>query len=215
MLEILLHYNNGNNRLDPISIGTPGSQITDAIRDIATVQQGILIPGFNEGFDYAKLENTRKLQEGQEYVLNTQLGYISLNQRLNNDEVLAVAFQYTDGIGATDVQTNTGGEVTNVTNNNLILKLLKSSVTSVTQPIWDLMMKNIYSTGAYQLSQEDFKLNIFYNESAPLNFITPAEGSGGFGTDFNGEPISETTLLRLFNLDKLNFNNDPQANGVH
>ena len=216
---------NANNRLDPTNIGGPGSQITDAIRDIATVQSGILISGYNEGFDYAKLENTRKLQEGQEYSINTQLGYISLNQRLNNDEVLAVAFQFTvggqvfqvgefanDGIGATDVETNGSGEVTNVTNNNLILKLLKSSITSISQPIWDLMMKNIYDTGAYQLSQEDFKLNIFYNESAPLNYITAVDGSP-FGTDFEGEPIEQTTLLRLFNLDRLNFNNDPQANG--
>ncbi|WP_452223888.1 T9SS outer membrane translocon Sov/SprA [Lacinutrix chionoecetis] len=216
---------NANNRLNPNNIGGPGSQITDAIRDVATVQAGILIPGFNEGFDYAKLENTRKLQEGQEYTINTQLGYISLNQRLNNDEVLAVAFQYTvggqvfqvgefanDGIGATDVETNGNGEVTNVTNNNLILKLLKSSITSVSQPIWDLMMKNIYDTGAYQLSQEDFKLNIFYNESAPLNFIQAVEGTP-FGTDFEGQPIDQTTLLRLFNFDRLNFNNDPQANG--
>ncbi|WP_034061160.1 T9SS outer membrane translocon Sov/SprA [Lacinutrix jangbogonensis] len=216
---------NGNNRLDPTNIGGPGSQITDAIRDVATVQAGILIPGFNEGFDYAKLENSRKLIEGQEYTLSTELGYISLNQRLNNDEVVAVAFQYTvggqvfqvgefanDGIDATDVQTNTNGEVTNVTNNNLILKLLKSSITSITQPIWDLMMKNIYATGAYQLSQEDFKLNIFYNESAPLNYISAVDGSP-FGTDFEGEPIEQTTLLRLFNLDRLNFNNDPQAKG--
>ncbi|TYC10708.1 cell surface protein SprA [Bizionia gelidisalsuginis] len=216
---------NGNNRLDPTNIGGPGSQLTSAIRDIATVQSGVIVPGFNEGFDYAKLENTRKLNEGQEYTLNTQLGYLSLNQRLNNDEVLAVAFQFTvggkvyqvgefanDGVNATDVDTNSDGEVTNVTNNNLVLKLLKSSITSVSQPIWDLMMKNVYNTGAYQLSQEDFKLNIFYNEAAPLNFIRPVEGTT-FGTDFEGNAIEETTLLRLFNLDRLNFNNDPQTNG--
>ncbi|WGD35442.1 cell surface protein SprA [Olleya sp. YS] len=216
---------NGNNGLDPTNIGNAGSQLTEQVRDIATVQNGILIPGFNEGFDFAKQENTRKLTEGQEYTLNTQLGYISLNQRLNNDEVLAVAYQYTvggqvfqvgefanDGIGATDVDVNTQGQVTSVTNNALVLKLLKSSITSVSQPIWDLMMKNIYDTGAFQLTQEDFKLNIFYNESAPVNYITAVEGSP-FGVDFEGNPISETTLLRLFNLDRLNFNNDPQANG--
>ncbi|WP_028283397.1 T9SS outer membrane translocon Sov/SprA [Olleya marilimosa] len=216
---------NGNNGLDPTNIGNAGSQLNSAIRDIATVQSGISISGFNEGFDYAKQENTRKLIEGQEYTLNTQLGYISLNQRLNNDEVLAVAYQYTvggqvfqvgefanDGIGATDVAVNTDGEVTNVTNNALILKLLKSSITSVSQPIWDLMMKNVYDTGAFQLTQEDFKLNIFYNESAPVNYITAVEGTP-FGTDFEGEPIDQTTLLRLFNFDRLNYNNDPQTNG--
>ena len=43
-----------------------------------------------------KLERARKLSES-EFSFNSQLGYISLNQSLNNDEVLAVAFQYTIG----------------------------------------------------------------------------------------------------------------------
>ncbi|MCB0388041.1 MAG: cell surface protein SprA, partial [Winogradskyella sp.] len=182
--------NNGNNDYDPTRIGS-GSVLTSQIRDIATVQQGFgtLSGSVSEGSDYAKLENARKLQQGQEYTLNSQLGYISLNQRLNNDEVLAVAFQYTvggqvyqvgefanDGLDATGTTTIPGG-ITTVTNNNLILKLLKSPITNVNQPIWDLMMKNIYDTGAYQLSQDDFKLNIFYNEASPLNFISPVDGN--------------------------------------
>ncbi|WP_299551919.1 cell surface protein SprA [Seonamhaeicola sp.] len=225
---------NGNNNLDPTTIGS-GSILTEAIRDISTAQQGFgtLSNVANEGFDYAKLENARKLTP-QEYDLNSQLGYISLNQRLNNDEVLAVAFQYTvggqvyqvgefanDGVDATNVTTNGSGQVTNVVNTSLVLKLLKSSVTNVDQPVWDLMMKNIYDTGAYNLSQDDFKLNIFYNEASPLNFITPVGGS--FDLDINGNPVTGATpeddlienvpLLRVFNLDKLNFNNDPQAKG--
>ncbi len=226
--------NNPNNALDPTNIGGAGSQLTDAIRDVATVQSGITVPSVTEGFDYAKLENARKLIPNQEYTLNSELGYISLNQRLNNDEVLAVAFQYTlggevyqvgefanDGVDATDVTTNPSGQVTQVVNSNLVLKLLKSSITSVEQPIWDLMMKNIYDTGAFNLSPEDFKLNIFYNEASPLNFITPVGAS--FALDINGNPVTGSTpeenliqnvpLLRVFNLDKLNFNNDPQARG--
>ena len=216
---------NGNNDFDPTNIGG-GSQLTNAIRDVATVQSGILVPNVNEGFDYAKLENARKLIEGQEYILNKDLGYISLNQRLNNDEVLAVAFQFTvggqvyqvgefanDGVDATNVTTNTSGQVTNVVNSNLVLKLLKSSITNVNQPVWDLMMKNIYDTGAYQLSQEDFKLNIFYNEASPLNYITPVSGTPFPAPGPNEKALQETPLLRVFNLDKLNFNNDPQTNG--
>lgn len=49
----------------------------------------------NQGFDYGVIENARKLEEGRDYRLDTQLGYISLSQRLSNDEVLAVAYQYT------------------------------------------------------------------------------------------------------------------------
>ncbi|GGG34031.1 cell surface protein SprA [Bizionia arctica] len=227
--------NNANNDYNPTAIGS-GSVLTQQIRDIATVQQGFgsLASSVNEGSDYAKLENAKKLLEGQEYTLDSQLGYISLNQRLNNDEILAVAFQFTvggqvyqvgefanDGLDAQDVNTNPGG-ITTVTNNNLVLKLLKSPITNVNQPIWDLMMKNIYNTGAYQLSQEDFKLNIFYNEASLLNYISPVDGTS-FGVDINGVPVTpstpqedliqNTTLLQLFNLDRLNFNGDLQANG--
>ncbi|WP_372936164.1 cell surface protein SprA, partial [Seonamhaeicola sp.] len=220
---------NSNNAFDPTNIGGAGSQLTTAIRDVSTVQSGITVSNVKEGYDYAKLENARKLSS-QEYDLNEELGYISLNSRLNNDEVLAVAFQYTvggqvyqvgefanDGVDATDVDSSSG----EVTNQSLVLKLLKSSITSVEQPVWDLMMKNIYDTGAYNLSQDDFTLNIFYNESSLLNYITPVGGS--FDLDINGNPVSGSTpeedlienvpLLRVFNLDKLNYNNDPQANG--
>lgn len=217
---------NKNNAFDPTNIGGVGSQITSAIRDVATVQTGITVSNIKEGFDYAKLENARKLINGQEYILNTQLGYISLNQRLNNDEVLAVAFQYTlggkvyqvgefanDGVDATNVTTNGSGQVTSVVNSNLILKLLKSSITNVNQPVWNLMMKNIYDTGAYNLSQDDFKLNIFYNEASPLNYITPVGSTAFPAPGTNEDPLNETPLLRVFSLDKLNFNNDPQING--
>lgn len=227
---------NANNGFNPITIGS-GSVLTNAVRDIATVQQGFgtLSNEAKEGFDYTKLENARKLINGQEYVFNSQLGYISLNQRLNNDEVIAVAFQYTlrgevfqvgefanDGIDATDVTTdNISGQVTQVVNTNLVLKMLKSSITNVTEPVWDLMMKNIYDTGAFNLSAEDFKFNIFYNEASPLNFITSVDPVNRPFPIFDNltpntnddRPIVETPLLRLFNLDKLNFNNDPQING--
>ena len=224
--------NNPNNDFDPTNIGGAGSQLTQAVRDITTVEQGIL-PTANEGFDFGKLENAKKLIQGSDFTLNTQLGYISLNQRLLNDEVLAVAFQYTiggivyqvgefanDGIDATgtSIDPGTGNQIVN--NNNLVLKMLKSAITNVNEPIWDLMMKNVYDTGAFQLSQEDFKLNIFYTEASPLNYITPVEGTSfpifdnntPFDPNDNSE-ISETPLIRLFHLDRLNFNNDPQENG--
>ena len=172
--------NNGNNDFDPTNIGGAGSQLTNAIRDIATADSGFLTAGVREGFDYGKLENARKLTQGNGFTVNTQLGYISLNQRLQNDEVLAVAYQYTvgsdvfqvgefgnDGVNATEVGVSASGNQT-VTNQSLVLKMLKSAVTNVNLPTWDLMMKNIYNTGAYQLSQEDFKLNIFYNETSTV-----------------------------------------------
>jgi len=207
---------NSNNGLNPETIGT-GSILTNAIRDIATVQNGFgaLATIYNEGTDYSKLENARKLKESSEYNYNAQLGYISLNQRLTNDEVLAVAYQFTvggqvyqvgefatDGVDATTVNDGTGA----VTNNSLVLKMLKSNLTTVTEPVWDLMMKNVYALGAYQLSQESFKLDILYTDPSPVNFITDA----GPGLP---DGVEQTPLLQVFELDKLNSNNDPQQGG--
>ena len=216
---------NENNDFDPTNIGGPGSQLTNSIRDIATAQSGFLTTDINEGFDYGKLENARKLIQGSGFTVDTQLGYISLNQRLQNDEVLAVAYQYTvgsevfqvgefgnDGLNATEVGVDSSGNQT-VNSQSLVLKMLKSAVTNVSLPIWDLMMKNIYNTGAYQLSQEDFKLNIFYNETSTLNFISPVSGTPFPTPTASEDPINEIPLIRLFNFDRLNFNNDPQNKG--
>jgi cell surface protein SprA len=209
---------NGNNDFDPTAIGT-GAIINDQIRDIATAQNGfgILSNAVAEGVDYGKLESARKLQ-ANEYRFDAELGYVSLNQRLSNDEILAVAYQYTvggqvyqvgefgnDGVDATSIDSTAGTDV--VTNQSLVLKMLKSSITNVQEPIWDIMMKNIYALGAYQLTNEDFKLNILWTDPSPLNYIQDNSGQG-LPAD-----VELTPLLKVFNLDKLNFNNDPQAEG--
>ena len=215
---------NSNNAYDPTAIGDVGSQLTNLVRDIASVQSGILVSNINEGIDYGKLENAQKLRENIDYQIHPQLGYISLTQKLDNDEILGVAYQYTvgdqvfqvgefanDGVQATEVSFDNDSQVVN--SNNLILKLLKSTVTNVDEPIWDLMMKNIYNTGAFQLEREDFKLNIFYKESSELNYITPVDGTPFPSASPGDLPIQEQPLLSFFNFDRLNYNNDPQVGG--
>ena len=58
---------------------------------MTTIQDGFGGVQVNEGIDYVLLENARKLQANQ-YTLNPRLGYISLSQRLSNDEVLGGCF---------------------------------------------------------------------------------------------------------------------------
>ncbi|MBT8234890.1 MAG: cell surface protein SprA [Bacteroidia bacterium] len=215
---------NGANDYDPALITTGGGILNDDIRDIATVDDGFTIStgySINQGFDYAILENARKLEVGRDFDFNSQLGYISLNQRLSNDEVLGVAFQYTfngevfqvgefanGGLDATTV--TPGIDQLEVNNNTLVVKLLKSNITNVEDPIWDIMMKNIYATGAFQLSQEDFKLNILYSDPTPRNYITPVvEGPGSGWPD----GFQDRILLDVFSLDKLNVYNDIQPGG--
>nr|WP_097443543.1 cell surface protein SprA [Sediminicola luteus] len=215
---------NNANGYDPAEIGEPGSVLGDEIRDIATVESAFnFTNGYvaNQGFDYAILENARKLEINRDYSFNQQLGYISLNQRLSNDEVLGVAFQYTYNgevfqvgefaNGGLDATTIAPGVDPIIENNTLVLKLLKSNITSVADPIWDLMMKNIYGTGAFQLDQEDFKMNLLYTDPTPRNYITPVDPNTGWPT--NPKPLEERILLEVFNFDRLNAYNDLQPGG--
>ena len=211
---------NNLNRLDPNKIDKSGILSKD-IRDISKVKSGFNEIGnkVREGFDYVVLESAKKLNP-REYTFHPQLGYISLNQRLSNDEILGVAFQYTylgkvyqvgefaNGDNpSTVVNDNQNQNI--VENNNLIVKMLKSSVTDVKQPIWDLMMKNIYNIGAFQLSEEGFRLNILYSDPSPINYLSPVENS------IWPENLDKQILLNTFDLDRLNKYQDlaPRGDG--
>ncbi len=172
-----------------------------AIREISNTNSTLTaIPNFNQGEDFEKVQNARKLKES-EFYFNPALGYISLSSALRNDEVLAVAYEYT-----------VGGEVFKVgefSNENppapqtLFLKLLKTTTLSTELPTWDLMMKNVYSIDAYQVKPEDFNLEIMYRDDktgTSLNYI-PAGA-------INGKP-----LLGVMNLDNMNKSGDNGADG--
>ena len=175
------------------------------IRDINDVNSVLANTSLQNGTDYEKLERARKLSDN-EYSFNSQLGYISLNQALNNDEVLAVAFQYT--VGGKTYQV---GELTSTgptSPNSLILKLLKGTNFAPSLPNWDLMMKNIYAIGAYQMNSDGFILDVLYENTAEsaatTNYLNiPEEES------INGKP-----LIKLLNLDRLNRQMEIQSDGV-
>ncbi len=155
------------------------------------------------GRDYEKVENARRLRSN-EYTFNPKLGFISLNTRLNPDQVLAVAYQYTI-VG--DNEVHQVGEFSDQGISaplNLMVKLLKSTTVNTKVPTWKLMMKNVYSLNAYQVSNEDFRLNVVYESpefGVPVGFIT--EGA------ISGQP-----LIRAMGLDKLNTQLDPIPDGV-
>ena len=222
---------NGNNDFNPFGInGGAQTLLNPAIRDVATVQQGFTGVQVKDGIDYVTLENARLLSPN-EYQLNSQLGYLSLNQRLNNDEVLAVSYQFTvngkvyqvgefsnDGVEANGGTLPGGGGGGTPGDEiglaqNLVVKMLKSTITNVNEPVWDIMMKNIYPLGAYQLEKEDFKLNILYTDPSPLNYISEAPGSPQFPPATFQDNIKDQILLKVFNVDRLNFNNDPIQGG--
>ncbi len=185
---------------------------TTQIRDISSVtnymsgdplrvgKQGYMV----SGRDFEKIENARRLSSS-EYSLNSKLGFISLNINLNSNQTLAVAYQYTI-VGSDRVyQVGEFSDQGINTPKVLVAKLLRGTTVNTSMPIWNLMMKNVYNIRAYQISSNDFMLNIFYNgnsSSTPMGYFT--EGP---------ESVKGVSLLHLLGLDNLTQQNNPIPGG--
>lgn len=172
------------------------------IRDINSINSYMNSTGLVAGTDYEKIENARLLSP-TEYTFNSKLGFISLNSTLNDDQVLAVAFQYTilgnDSVFQVGEFSNGGIAAPGC----LVVKLLKGTAQNTKVPLWDLMMKNVYSIGGYQVNPDNFRLDVLYKSDAlgiPAGYFT--EG------DLKGIP-----LIRVMNMDNLNANSDPEPDG--
>ncbi len=178
---------------------------TNKIRDINNISSYLNSGPLSlvSGVDYEKVENARKLSS-TEYSFNSKLGFISLNTHLNSDQVLAVAYQYTI-IGDTTVYQV--GEFSNggvTAPNCLMVKLLKSTAVNTNIPLWNLMMKNVYAIGGYQINNEDFRLNVLYTDDehgVPTGYLTESS-------------IKGIPYIRLLNCDNLNTLLDPTPDGV-
>lgn len=148
-----------------------------------------------------------------DFYFNPQIGFISLNQPLQPDEVLAVAYQYTYngkvyqvGEFSQDVPPDSSGNTTKV----LFLKLLKATSQRPNLPIWNLMMKNVYSVGFGQLEKQDFKLDVYYEEpsTGTKKYLPPSIANTSLYQQ-------GTPLLQIAGLDRLNNQNDPQPDGEY
>lgn len=173
------------------------------LRDIDLVTQNMPSIGSNMegGRDYEKIENARLLTSS-EYTLNKALGYISLRQTLQPDEVLAVAYNYT--YKGKKYQVGEFSSDIKNTKASLFLKLLKNTANSPGIPTWHLMMKNVYSLNAYQVQKDRFRLNVLYLSDTTgvyLNYIP--EGI-----------IKTEILLRVMNLDRLDTKNQRNPDGI-
>ncbi len=192
--------NNANNLYSQMTSTYSG--VRD-INQVTSIFRSLKNDHFVSGEDYEKIGNARLLTES-EYTINNKLGFISLNSSLNADEVLCVAFEY-DYNG----KTYKVGEFTSdgvPSTETLFLKLLKSTnLTPSVKPAWDLMMKNIYAIGAYQLNSDDFKFDVAYvdDETGALINYFPDKVDG-----LEGE-----LLTRMMGLDRLDDAKTPNPDG--
>jgi len=173
-----------------------------AIRDIKNSTSELENAGLVLGVDFEKIENARLLSP-REYTYNNKLGYVSLNTALNTDEILAVAYEYTYR-----GQTYQVGELSQSSGisapSTLILKLVKPSNFTPNSYTWDLMMKNVYALGAYQVNPDEFTLDVLYRDDKTGNAINYLpEGN-----------LNKTILISLLNLDNMNSQRDPYPDGI-
>ena len=152
---------------------------------------------YQDGEQFIFNRRARRLNSN-EYTLKPQLGYISLNQRLNDNQLLAVSFSYTvNGDASRVYKVGEFSEESPV----VLTKLLKpNNVVKTTSPMWNLMMKNVYPMDANQISSENFMLNVYYRspQNGKVNYLP-------------GTNVQDQTLLKLMNWDRLNMNNDIQS----
>ncbi len=154
--------------------------------------------------NYAKLVYARQLTSA-EYTLHPQLGYITLKSALNNDEVLAVAYQYTyNGVQYQVGEFSSDQPVNPTTPKVLYVKLLKNQLLKTNLPTWKLMMKNIYSLNALQISPQNFKMTVSrLDDKSGIQKQAMEEGQNTKGK----------LWLQLTDLDNLDAQQNKQPDG--
>jgi len=164
---------------------------------------------YTNGTDFEKITSARKLAS-TEFTYHKELGYITLQRKLQNDEAVAVAFEYTYNGRAYKV-----GELTEDYSNRgekdvVFLKMLRPRKISVKDnagkilPTWNLMMKNVYNLSVTQLQREGFQLRVIYRDDR-TGIDNPQLQDGDFSRT--------KQLIEVLGLDRLNPYNDPQPDG--
>ena len=170
-----------------------------AARDIDQTSTVLDGAGLNGGTDYEKLQNARLLNSS-EYTVNNALGYVSLRNTLQTDQVLAVAYEYTYG-GQTYQVGEFASNVPDVSK-ALFVKSLKNTSNNPSQGNWPLMMKNVYYL-ASSVEKEKFRLDVKYQSDTTgvyLNYIPEQQVKG-------------TAIIKALGADRLDNNNKAHSNG--
>ena len=165
--------------------------------------------GLVNGTDFETITSARKLAPG-EFSFNKELGYLTLQRKLQNDEVLAVAYEYTYNGRVYKVGELTEDYATKREDEVVYLKMLRPRKISIKDPVgkiiptWDLMMKNIYNLNVSQLTRDGFQLRVIYRDDR-TGIDNPQLQEGDFART--------QQLIQVFGLDRLNPYNDPQPDG--
>ena len=144
----------------------------------------------------------KRLIRGRDYDVDEVLGYLTMRQRIQESEALAVAFRYRAG-GRTfqvgDFSTDTGGSDGGQNEAKIFLKLIRP--VQLRQPAleanfnpaaWYLEMRNIYRLPGRSIQPNEFELQVFYEPPGQTASKT-LPGVGG-----------TQTVLQILGFDRLN-----------
>ena len=206
-----LPNDNASNNLFEFVTGLPrpADKIIDYLEDTPLPPPNPQNRALVNGTDFEKINSSRKLAP-TEFTFHKQLGYITLSRKLQSDETLAVAYEYTYNGKPYKVGELSEDYAAYDEKDVIYLKLLRtrdyfpSDNTGRTLPMWDLMMKNIYNMNASQLTREGFQLRVIYRDDK-TGIDNPQLQEGSIARN--------RQLIEIMGLDRLNPVNDPPGDG--
>lgn len=191
----------------------PQAALDTEVRDGSAKPQDYLT-SLGLGDDDFQVGKFKKLRPGSDFDFDNVLGYISLRQRMQENEALAVAFRFrangqTYQVG--DFASETGGASGGQNADRIVLKLLKPVQLRQPNPegdfnpaAWYLELRNIYRVPGRGLSPTDFELQVEYQPpGSPAATVIP---------ELNGN--KRQTLLQLLGLDRLNTDQAPRPDDI-
>ncbi len=142
----------------------------------------------------------RQLEEGKDYTFDRYRGFIKLNQAIDDNKALAIAFATIEAKNNPNYITiGTMSETLADSLQPVILKLIKPrSMQPSYTDTWPLMMRNVYSLGGTQIEKNGFDIRLENNVNGDHS-IYP-EGSS-------------KTYLNLLGLDRMDENGDVVEEG--
>ena len=191
----------------------PKDALDAEVRDgNAQAQEYLMSLGLSD--DDFQVGRFKKLRPGTDYSFDRLLGYLSLTQRIQDNEALAVAFRYRAGqqvFQVGDFASETGGSSGGQNANKLVLKLLKPVQLRQPNPqgnfnpaAWYLELRNIYKIPGRGQGPNDFELQVEYQPpGSPATKVIP---------DLNAN--QRNTLLQLLGLDRLNADGAEQPDDI-
>lgn len=184
---------NANAYINLVPISATGSYSDNLREDLSNP-----IPGEQETGRFLLLE------EGVDYTLHRETGYITFNSQINEQDIIAVAYRYDDLSTAPEDDFFYGDFITTSaadTSLKLVLKLIKpKNLQPQFKIAWKLQLRNIYPLGPRNIKEEGFEFNIKYELEGqdPVTDLPIEDGS--------------VRLLNAFGLDILDPSGNPTPN---